>query len=319
MGIIQDCETTRAKAWLMATRPMTLPVGVSPILIGAGLAFHHGIFVFEIAVASLVANLLNQQGTHFVNDYYDAIRGIDTDEREGFVRVTQAGLIPTENVKRGIVVIYTLIFLAGIYPVYVGGIPMLVMGIVLAVGGFLYAGPPLYFGDLGLGDSTIFLGFGVFPSCATYYLMAVANSGVGPFPVGLPPGTVPPVAIIASLAAAGFATGMMIINNIRDCETDANAGKRTIPVRFGYQFTRLEFIVVIGVVYLAPITLWRVYGFELWILLPVLSLPYAAIVIYNVLTNTDSALNRTLIREGHLTSLHSILFTLGLVIPQFIR
>ncbi|MFC7079006.1 1,4-dihydroxy-2-naphthoate octaprenyltransferase [Halorussus caseinilyticus] len=261
-------KVSRTKAWLLATRPMTVPVGVSPILVGAGLAVHEGIFVLELAVASLVAMLLNQQGTHFVNDYYDAIRGIDTDDREGFTRVTQAGLLPAEHVKQGIWVVYALTFIAGIYPVYVGGVPMLVTGVFLAVTGFLYAGPPVYYADNGLGDLAIFWVFGVFPAGATYYLMAVKSAGVGAFPVEIPAGTVPMEAFVAGLAPAGLATAMMIINNMRDRETDMEAGKRTMPVRFGYGFSRAEFVAMLGLVYLAPVVLWANYGSEIWVLLP---------------------------------------------------
>lgn len=308
-------EVTKTKAWLIATRPMTVPVGVSPIVIAAGLAVNQGIFVLGIGIVSLVAMLLNQQGTHFVNDYYDAIRGIDTDDREGFTRVTQAGLLPADHVKQGIWVVYGLTVLAGIYPVYVGGLPMLVTGILLAAVGFLYAGPPVYYADNGLGDVAIFFDFGVVPAVATYYLMAVYQSGVGPFPVEIPAGTITAEALVASLAPAGLATGMMIINNMRDRETDAEAGKRTIPVRFGYFWSRVEFVAMIGLAYVAPITLWAGYGFDTWVLLPLLSLPYAASVTHQVLTNTDKVLNRALVREGHLTSLFSVLFAVGLSVP----
>jgi 1,4-dihydroxy-2-naphthoate octaprenyltransferase len=310
-------DVTRREAWLMAARPQTLPAGAAPVVVGTGLAVHDGVFALLPAVAALVGALLIQIGTNFANDYFDAVKGTDAPDREGFTRVTAGGLIEPGTVKRAMVATYGLAVVVGLYLVAVGGLPILVVGLSSIVAGVLYTGGPYPYGYYGLGDVFVFVYFGVVAVTGTYYVQAVAVlSDVGALPTTLPAGTVPAVAVVTSLAAAGLSTAILVVNNIRDREDDAAAGKRTLAVIVGYTWSRVEFVAGVALAYGAPVALWLGFGFEPPVLLPLLTLPLAVAVTRTVLTRTDGeALNPALERTGQLLAVHSLLFALGLAAP----
>jgi len=314
-----DAGISKTWAWVMAARPQTLPAGASPVVVGAGLAVYDGVFAAGPALAALVGALLIQIGTNFANDYFDAQKGADTDDREGFTRVTAGGLIAPDQVKRAMWATYGLAVVVGLSLVWIGGVPILVIGLTSIAAGILYTGGPYPYGYRGLGDLFVFVYFGVVAVTGTYYVQAVTELATGPFPVGLPAGAVTPAAVVASLAAAGPSTAILIVNNIRDKETDAAAGKRTLAVILGYRWSRVEFALMIALAYLSPLALWAGYGFEPTVLLAVLSLPLALSVGRTVTTRTDGeALNPALERTGQLLAVHSLLFAVGLVAPRVI-
>ena len=307
-------EVTRRRAWLMAARPQTLPAGAAPVVVGTGLAVGEGVFAPVAALFALVGALLLQIGTNFANDYYDAVRGADTDDRDGFTRVTAGGLIAPERVKRAMYGTFAIAILTGVYLVYVGGVPILVVGLASVAAGIAYTGGPLPYGYRGLGDLFVFVFFGLVAVAGTYYVQAAAHLAE-PFPLWIPDGTLPVVAIVAGVPAAGLATAILVVNNIRDRETDAAAGKRTLAVLVGYRLSRLEWIGMVGVAYLVPIVLW-LDGYHPAVLAPVVTLPLAASVGRTVLERTDGdALNPALNRTGQLLFAHSALFAVGLAAP----
>jgi len=316
---MSTAEVSKTKAWLMAARPQTLPAGASPVVLGTGLAVHEGVFAPLPALAALIGALLIQIGTNFANDYYDAVKGADTAEREGFIRVTQSGLIDAAQVKRAMWATYALAMVVGLYLVAVGGVPILLVGLASILAGIAYTGGPYPYGYRGLGDLFVFVFFGVVAVTGTYYVQAVTGVAAGTFPTTLPAGTVTAESLVASLAAAGLSTCILIVNNIRDRETDAEAGKRTLAVVLGYRWSRIEYLGMLALGYASPLALWLAFGFEPWVLLPVLSLPLAAPVARTVLTRTDGeALNPALERTGQLLAIHSVLYAAGLVAPQVV-
>jgi 1,4-dihydroxy-2-naphthoate octaprenyltransferase len=121
-------EVTRPRAWVLAARPKTLTAAVAPVLVGTGLAAHHGRLALVPAAAALAGAMLIQIGTNLANDYYDFVRGGDTAERVGPVRVTQAGLIPPGDVRRAMVLVLVAAFVPGAYLVAVGGWPIVWIG-----------------------------------------------------------------------------------------------------------------------------------------------------------------------------------------------
>ena len=306
-------EHSRARAWLMAARPQTLPAGAAPVVVGTGLAVREGVFALLAALAALVGALLIQVGTNFANDYYDARKGADTDEREGFTRVTQAGLIPPGTVRRAMYLTYAAAIAVGIYLVYVGGVPILVVGLSSVAAGVLYTGGPYPYGYRGLGDLFVFLYFGVVAVAGTYYVQAAALLAA-PLSVGVPPGTLPLSAVVAGLAPAGLSTCILVVNNVRDRETDAAAGKRTLAVVLGYRGSRVEFLLMLGLAYAVPVV-FAATGYGPLALLPLVTLPLAAGVSRSLLTETGPVLNDTLERVGKLLAAHSLLFAAGLVAP----
>ncbi|MFT4880449.1 MAG: 1,4-dihydroxy-2-naphthoate octaprenyltransferase [Salinirussus sp.] len=305
-------ETSQARAWLMAARPQTLPAGASPVVLGIGLAVADDRFAAVPALAALVGALLIQVGTNFANDYFDAVNGADTEEREGFTRVTAGGLIEPRRVKLAVAGSYALAVLVGLYLVAVGGVPILVVGLTSILAGLLYTGGPYPYGYYGLGDLFVFVYFGVVAVTGTYYVQAVATVEAG-FPVGLPAGTVTPEALLVGAAAGALSTAILVVNNVRDMETDATAGKRTLAVMLGYRYSRVEFLALLAVGYATPPALWLAFDYPVTVLLSWLTLPLAGLVARTVLTRTGGeALNPALERTGQLLALYAVLLVAGL-------
>ncbi|PSQ44875.1 1,4-dihydroxy-2-naphthoate polyprenyltransferase [Halobacteriales archaeon SW_6_65_15] len=306
-------EHSRREAWLMAARPHTLPAAAAPVIVGTGLAVHEGLFAPLPALAAFVGAALIQIGTNLANDYYDAVKGVDTDDREGFTRVTQSGLIAPKSVKRATYATFALAILVGVYLVYVGGLPILVIGLASVISGFAYAGGPYPLGSHGLGDLFVFVFFGVVAVMGTFYVQA-ASVLSAPFPTGIPEGTVTLAALVASLPVAAISTNILVVNNVRDLETDREAGKKTLAVLIGYRASRAEFVGLLALAYAVPFWFWLEAGFSLAVLLPLVTVPYAASIARTVLTDSSGdALNPALERTGKLLAGYSALFALGLI------
>ncbi len=307
----EPADVTRREAWLMAARPHTLPAAASPVIVGVGLAIHDGVFAPLPAVAALLGAALIQIGTNFANDYYDAAKGADTADRKGFTRVTAGGLIPAERVRLAMVLAFAAAIAVGLYLVYVGGVPILVIGLASVAAGILYTGGPYPFGYYGLGDLFVFVFFGVIAVTGTYYVQAAAAAPA--FPLWVPPGTVTATAVVASLPMAALITDILVVNNVRDRETDAAAGKRTLAVLIGYRWSRVEFVALLALAYAVPVWLWAGQGFGVTVLLPLLTVPYAGRVTRTLLDRTDGeALNPALERTGRLAAAFAVLFAVGL-------
>jgi 1,4-dihydroxy-2-naphthoate octaprenyltransferase len=305
------------KAWLMAARPQTLPAGAAPVIVGTGLAVHEGVFAPLPAVFALVGALLLQIGTNFANDYYDAVRGADTEDRDGFTRVTAGGIIDPERVKAAMYATFGLAVVIGFYLVYIGGLPIVIVGLASVVAGITYTGGPLPYGYRGLGDVFVFVFFGLVAVAGTYYVQAVTYVA-DPLPLGVPAGTVPVAALVAALPAAGLSTAILVVNNIRDKETDAAAGKRTLAVILGYRLSRIEWTALVGMAYVAPVVFW-LDGYTPAVLLPLVTAPLAARIGRTVWTKTEGeALNPALEQTGKLLFVHSLLFAIGLAAPAFV-
>ena len=307
-------ELSRTRAWVLAARPQTLPAAAAPVVVGAGLAWHTDVFALLPTLAAFVGAALIQIGTNFANDYYDAIQGADTDAREGFTRVTQSGLIAPQSVKRAMYLTFAAAIVVGSYLVYVGGLPILLVGLLSVASGIAYTGGPYPLGYHGLGDLFVFVFFGVIAVMGTYYVQATAVLA-DPLSIGIPPQTVTWTAFLASLPVAALSTNILVVNNIRDREEDVTTGKRTLAVRFGYRFSRLQFAGLAGVAYVIPGWLWLAEGFGPTVLLPLLTLPIAVVLTRTVRTETSgAALNPALETTGKLLAAYSALFGLGLAL-----
>lgn len=307
-----QAEVSTAQAWVIAARPHTLPAAAAPVILGSGLAFHDGVFALVPAVAALVGAGLIQIGTNLANDYFDAEKGADTDDRDGFVRVTQAGLISPRWIRRATAGTFGLAVIVGLYLVVVGGLPILLVGLASIAAGILYTGGPYPYGYRGLGDVFVFVFFGLIAVTGTYYVQAVAGSpGI---PLWVPRGSITIPVIMASLSLAGLITALLVINNVRDIETDRAAGKRTLAVYLGYRWSRIEYLGLLLLTYAVPV--WFVIrGFPWTVLFPLLTLPVAGSLARTMLTKTDGdALNPALERHGKLIAAFALLFAVGLVI-----
>ncbi|MDR5674552.1 1,4-dihydroxy-2-naphthoate octaprenyltransferase [Halalkaliarchaeum sp. AArc-CO] len=306
-------DVSRRKAWLIAARPQTLPAALAPVVVGVGVALHDGVFAALPAVAALVGASLIQIGTNFANDYYDAVQGADTEQREGFTRVTAGGLIDPPSVKRAMWLTFAAAVLVGTYLVSVGGVPILVVGLLSIATGIAYTGGPYPLGYHGLGDLFVFVFFGVVAVVGTYYVQAAALLS-GTFPLWLPPGTVTVPAVVASLPIAALSTNILVVNNVRDREEDAETGKRTLAVRFGYRFSRVQFLSMLALAYAVPFW-FLLQGWSVVVLAPLVTLPYAGRIAQTVREETSGdALNPALESAGKLLAAFAILFAAGLAV-----
>lgn len=223
--------------WILAARPKTLVAAAAPVVVGAGLAAHHASFSALPAVAAFVGALLIQVGTNLANDYYDFVRGADTGERVGPLRVTQAGLIAPETVRRAMILVLAAAMLPGAYLVAVAGWPIVWIGLVSIACAVLYTGGPAPLAYHGLGDVFVFVFFGLVAVGGTYYVQA---------------GSWPPDAWLAGAGVGALSTAVLVVNNLRDIDTDAAAGKRTLAVRIGRRGTQVQYAALVAVASAVP-------------------------------------------------------------------
>jgi 1,4-dihydroxy-2-naphthoate octaprenyltransferase len=285
------------RIWLMAARPKTLPVGLAPVLVGTALAGAADIFHPLRFAAALLGALFIQVGANLSNDYSDARRGADTEDRLGPVRVTAGGLVPPRQVLIATYITFGLAILCGVYLIAVAGWALLLVGAASIVAGVLYTGGPKPYGYEGFGELFVFLFFGIVAVAGSFFVQAeelVWEAFALAVPVGL-------------LAAA-----VLVVNNVRDVETDRRAGKRTLAVRLGRSRTRVLFATMVyGAYLLTPIT-WLFGPLSPWLLLPFLSLPLAAPVVRAVRTRVDGpSLNEALANAGRLELLFCVLLSAG--------
>ncbi len=288
------------RIWLMAARPKTLPVGLAPVLVGTALASSGDVFHPLRFAAALLGALLIQVGANLSNDYSDARRGADAEDRLGPVRVTAGGLVPPRQVLIAIWITFGLAILVGIYLVAVAGWELLLVGAASIVAGVLYTGGPRPYGYEGLGELFVFLFFGIVAVAGSFFVQAetlVWEAFALAVPVGL-------------LAAA-----VLVVNNVRDIDTDRRAGKRTLAVRLGRERTRSLYAGMVYVAYLlTPIT-WLFGPLSPWVLLPLLSLPLAAPVVRTVRNHVDGpSLNAALAQTGRLELIFCVLLSAGLLL-----
>lgn len=239
------------RVWLLAARPATLTAAVVPVLVGIGAAGHDGFFRPGVFVATLAAALLIQIGTNLANDVFDFERAADSEDRLGPPRVTQTGLASAGAVRLATALTFAAAAGVGVYLIFVGGWPILIIGALAIVAGITYTGGPWPFGYHGLGDVFVFVFFGVIAVAGTYYLQT---------------GEVTALAVAASLPIACTVTAILVVNNLRDIESDRRAGKRTLAVLIGGQATRAEYVVLVLLPYLL------VAGFAFAGTLPLLAL-----------------------------------------------
>ncbi|WP_247728384.1 1,4-dihydroxy-2-naphthoate polyprenyltransferase [Halovivax limisalsi] len=308
-----EVNVSRFRAWVMAARPQTLPAAVAPVLVGTGLALHEHVFDARAALVAMAGAALIQIGTNFANDYYDARRGADTDEREGFTRVTQAGLIPARRVKFAMLTTFALAILTGTYLVYVGGLPVVVIGLASVFAGWAYTGGPYPLGYHGLGEVFVFVFFGLVAVAGTFYVQAAATLA-GPLPTTIPNGTITAESLVAGLPVACLSSAILVVNNLRDIETDAAAGKRTLAVRLGERKTEYEYVLLIAAAYAVPFWFWQFStAFSAWVLAPLVTIPHAALLARYVREMDGVDLNWALERTGLLTALYAVTFAGGMI------
>jgi len=291
---------SQLRGWYLAARPATLPAAVVPVLVGVALAIGDGHLRPLVALATLLASLLIQIGTNFANDYYDFVKGTDTPDRLGPTRVTAGGIFAPRQVLGATVLTFGLALLVGLYLVAVGGLPILLIGVLSIAAGFAYTGGPYPLGYNGLGDVFVFAFFGLLAVLGTYFLQV---------------GGITFSAFLATIPVGLLCTNILVVNNLRDVDTDRVAGKRTLAVRIGRAATRQQYALFLLISYTIPITLWQIGAtrfFLFW--LPFLTVPKAFKLGWYVNTQSGRALNRALKDSGQLHLQFGVLFAISLLL-----
>jgi 1,4-dihydroxy-2-naphthoate octaprenyltransferase len=295
--------TSKNHAWILAARPRTLPAAVAPVIAASALAFCHGKFALAPALAALIGALLIQIGANFSNDLFDFQKGVDTSQRVGPTRVTQAGLLSQREVAAGTAAVFGLAALCGLYLGWVSGWPVIAIGVLSILAALAYTGGPYPLGYNGLGELFVFLFFGVAAVVGTYYVQA-REAPLSAFALSIPIGL--------------LVVNILVVNNLRDIATDRASGKRSLAVRFGEAWTRREYLAVLSLAYLAPALMALSGLLPAWVLLSWLSSPLAFRLVDSIKKETGRALNRTLAATGQLELAYCLLLGVGLVIARLV-
>lgn len=290
-------------AWMLASRPRTLPAAAAGVVMGAALAWRDGVFRLDAALICLLTALLLQIGSNLANDVFDFERGADTAERLGPTRVTQAGILSPRQVKMGMAVVFGLAALLGLYLAWLGGWVIIILGVAAILSAIAYTGGPFPLGYYGLGDLFVFLFFGLAAVAGTYYIQA---------------GSIPPAVWWMTVPPGLIVTAILVVNNLRDIDNDRKAGKRTLAVRLGERGTKIQYVICMVTAYLIliPAILLRLIPWAS--LLAWASLPLAWQATKIVLTQKGRPLNMALAKTGQTALAFGLLFAIGLIVNSLI-
>jgi 1,4-dihydroxy-2-naphthoate octaprenyltransferase len=299
----EQMKIPKYQAWLLASRPKTLPAAVSPVIIGCAVAFAEHSFRFGPALAAFLGALLLQIGANLANDVFDFEKGADQHGRLGPMRVTQAGLLTPNEVKNGMWITFALAAICGIYMTLVSGWFILLIGALAILAAMAYTGGPFPYGYKGLGEIFVFIFFGFAAVCGTYYAQTK---------------TISQLAVLSSIPVGLLIVAILVVNNVRDYESDKTANKRTLAVRFGLQWARQEFVSIVVLAFVMIVLLSISDIATPWLLLTWLSLPLVFSTSSSVLNQRGKILNKTLANTGQLTLVFSLLYAVGMMLSVFI-
>jgi 1,4-dihydroxy-2-naphthoate octaprenyltransferase len=287
------------RIWVMAARVRTLPAAIAPVLVGTSLALGADRFHPLAFIAALFGAVFIQVGTNLSNDYSDARRGADTEDRLGPVRVTAGGLVPPRQVLLATYVSFGVAIACGAYLVVVAGWELLAVGAASILAGVLYTGGPRPYGYEGLGEVFVFLFFGIVAVTGSYFVQVQH---------------LPWEAFVCAVPVGLLASAILVVNNVRDLETDRRAGKRTLAVRLGRQRTRTLYGAMLVCAFaIAPLP-WLLGSMTPWLLLCWLAIPSAISVARTVITHTDGpALNGALAKTGATQLLFCLLYSAAIL------
>ncbi len=285
--------------WTMATRPKTLPAAIAPVIAGTAGAVHEGGEHWPTAILAMVTALLLQIAANFANDALDFRRGADTADRLGPTRITASGLVSADAVMRATALVLGLAVLTGLPLVLRGGWLILLIGLAAIVCAVAYTGGPFPLAYLGLGEIFVFLFFGLAAVAGTAYVQT---------------GELTALALTTSVPIGALAVAILVVNNLRDIDTDRRAGKRTMAVRLGERGTRWEYGALLAVAGAAPIVFWGVGWLNWSCVLTIIWWPFGAGLWNQVTSRTGRDLNPILVNTGRALLYYSLALAAALVI-----
>ncbi len=309
---------SQASAWSLRevwTRKLlypghTFPTAIAPVLVAIGLARHDGVFAALPAALAFLAGWLIQFGGVVTDNYENLVRQPDDREHPELVEAVASGLLTLNTLRNTVILSYGLAILAGFALLAMAGWPVIVIGLLSILASWAYSAGPWPFGRGGLADPLFFLFFGTMSVIGTYYVQAATVLGPEHWREALPL-----TAVVASLPIGALITNILIIDDIRDRDFDAVKGKNTVAVRFGKHWSRAEFLCLLVTAYVTPFWLWHGFGFCAWVLLPLATVPIAALVAHAVWTRDKFAeLVPMTPRMALLTVAYSVCLTAGLAV-----
>jgi 1,4-dihydroxy-2-naphthoate polyprenyltransferase len=291
---------SHSRLWILASRPRTLPAAIAPVLVGTALAAHEDEFHVLPFLAAMVGSTFIQIGTNLSNDYSDARRGADTEDRLGPVRVTAGGLMPPKHVLVGTYIAFGIAVAAGLYLAAVAGWELLVVGVASILAGVLYTGGPRPYGYEGLGEVFVFVFFGIVAVVGSYYVQTEELRWEA-FALAVPVGL--------------LSSAILVVNNVRDIDTDRRAGKHTLAVKLGRERARRLFTAMVVLSFAAPVVILALGGLTPWLLITLAAVPLGVPLIKTVSSRSDGpALNGALAGTGRLLAVFSVLLSAGVLL-----
>lgn len=272
---------------------------VAPVVIGSAMAFESGGLHITAALAALLGAVLIQIGTNFANDYFDFHKGADSAGRLGPTRVVQAGLVQPAAMKAAFITVFALAVVPGAYLIWRAGLPLFVIGVLSILFGILYTAGPYPLGYVGLGELFVIIFFGPVAVGGTYYVQTLQIS----LPV-----------IISGLAPGLFSVAILTVNNLRDVQSDHRAGKKTLAVRFGVTFSKIEYLLSIAIACLIPLILLLHNDKHPYSLLTSVVLLASIPSIKTVFTTEGIVLNHVLESTGKMLLLYCLIFSIGWIL-----
>jgi 1,4-dihydroxy-2-naphthoate polyprenyltransferase len=288
------------RVWWLAIRPATLAASVAPVLAGTAVAVHEGGARPWAGIAALLIALAMQVGVNLANDFSDFVRGADSPGRIGPLRAAASGAVAPQHVKWAAITAFGLAGLIGLVLSLATDWRLLFVGAACLLAGWLYTGGPRPYGYLGLGELFVFIFFGLVATVGTVYVEQLR---------------VTPLAILAGCGVGFIATAILILNNLRDIDTDAAAGKRTLATRIGRRSTLVLLLVVVCAAFAVPIVILATRLAAVTIMLMHFGIPVAAVPVRTAFASRGGPeLIGALKRMAAVELIYALLMTVGLLI-----
>ncbi len=290
----------KINSWIIAVRLKTLPASISPVIIGTSLAYNHPDFSLLPSIIAGLCAILFQIISNLANDYFDFINGFDNQNRIGPQRVILSGLLSAKEIKIGIITAILISLILGLYLIWIGGVIIMLIGIISIIGAISYSAGPYPLSSNGLGDLFVFLFFGVTAVNGTYYLHTLNFNGA---------------IFVSSISIGSIITSILVINNLRDFDTDMQTNKITFVGIIGRQNSIYYYILLLSSSQIIPFLLFFFYNFSLSVFIPLLLLPEVIYLTQKLnLAKTGPQFNKILSRTAIHSLVYSILFSIGVIL-----
>ena len=293
-------EINASRVWWSALRPATLAASVAPVLAGTAVAIHERDLTKPWAgLLALVVALAMQVGVNLANDYSDHVRGADS-QRVGPPRAASSGVISPQRVRWAAIVAFGVAAVAGLWVSLAVDWRLLVVGATCLLAGWLYTGGPRPYGYLGLGEVFVFVFFGLVATLGTVYVET---------------GRLTAIAWLMACGIGFLATAILVLNNLRDMETDAAAGKRTLATRLGRRWTRAVLVLLVAAAFTVPIVIFLTKLAPVTVMAMHFGIPIASVPVRTALATTSApALVNALKRMAAAELAYALLFTIGILL-----